>query len=50
MSSHIRSILTETSLIIPITNSCLNLGTWQGIFIWEHRYKAHTRNIIITCW
>jgi secondary thiamine-phosphate synthase enzyme len=48
MPSHIRSIFTQSSLQIPIIDDKLGLGTWQGIFLWEHRFKAHTRNIILT--
>jgi secondary thiamine-phosphate synthase enzyme len=48
MPAHIRSILTQNSLTIPITNSRLNLGTWQGVFLWEHRFATHARNLTIT--
>lgn len=48
MPSHIRSILTQTALTIPITDGRLALGTWQGVFLWEHRYAAHNRNILVT--
>ena len=48
MPAHIRAVLTQTSVTIPITNSQLALGTWQGIFLWEHRKSAHTRNITLT--
>lgn len=47
MPSHIKSILTATSLSIPIINASLGLGTWQGIYLWEHRRAPHTREIIV---
>ena len=45
MPSHIRAALTSTSLSIPITNGRLALGTWQGIYIWEHRSRPHRRHL-----
>jgi len=48
MSAHIRSVLTTNSLTIPITNAQLSLGSWQGIFLWEHRKASYTRNMTIT--
>ena len=48
MPAHIRSALTSTSETIPVVNGKLSLGTWQGIYVWEHRDQAHNRNIIIT--
>lgn len=50
MPAHIRTVLTHADLTIPISQSKLNLGTWQGIFLWEHRYHATTRHLIITCY
>ena len=47
MPSHIKSTLTSNSLTIPVVNSRLALGTWQGVFIWEHRHGVKNRNIII---
>jgi secondary thiamine-phosphate synthase enzyme len=47
MPSHIRSTLTKTSETIPIANGKLALGTWQGIFVWEHRNLGHTREVLI---
>lgn len=47
MPSHIRSALTATSLSIPVVNGALALGTWQGIFLWEHRRRPHNRAIVI---
>ena len=48
MSAHIRSILTLTSLTIPVADGRCDLGTWQGIFLWEHRTSPHRRRITIT--
>ncbi|MDR3491162.1 MAG: secondary thiamine-phosphate synthase enzyme YjbQ [Gammaproteobacteria bacterium] len=48
MSAHVRSIMTQSSLSIPITQKKLDLGRWQGIYLWEHRLKAHDRKITVT--
>jgi secondary thiamine-phosphate synthase enzyme len=48
MSAHIRSILTQTETTLPIKNGNCILGIWQGVFLWEHRTSAHTRQITIT--
>ena len=48
MSAHVRSILTGTSLTIPVTRGELLLGTWQGVFIWEHRTRPHARRVVVT--
>ena len=48
MPAHIKSILTQTSLIIPISNKKMNLGTWQGIFLIEHRSSSMKRKINLT--
>ena len=47
MPAHIRSILTNTSLSIPIINSKLELGTWQGIYLYEHRSQSYSRKVIV---
>lgn len=47
MPAHIRSVLTHTSEQIPITQGRLVLGTWQGIYLWEHRQWNHQREIIV---
>jgi len=47
MPAHIKSMLTATQLSIPIDNNQLVLGTWQGIFLWEHRHARHQRQIIL---
>lgn len=48
MSAHIRAMLTATSLNVPVAEGHLLLGTWQGIYLWEHRYAAQNRKIILT--
>lgn len=47
MPAHIKSALTATSLSIPIVNGQLALGTWQGIYLWEHRKMSTTRKVIV---
>ncbi|NJM71575.1 MAG: YjbQ family protein [Scytonema sp. RU_4_4] len=47
MPAHIRTALTHTSEMIPINRGHLVLGTWQGIYIWEHRQRSHTRELVI---
>ena len=47
MPSHIKAALTAASLSIPILEGDLGLGTWQGIYVWEHRRHASTRNLLI---
>ena len=48
MPSHIRMVLTRSSETVPIFDGKMQLGTWQGIFMFEHRRAAHRRNILIT--
>lgn len=48
MPAHIRTILTQNSLTIPIVNGKAALGTWQGVYLWEHRTMGHTRKLMIT--
>ncbi len=48
MPSHIRTVLTQSSITIPVTQKKLALGTWQGIFVWEHRFKGHERKLTVT--
>jgi len=48
MPAHIRTILTQNSITIPITNGRCELGTWQGIYLWEHRNRGHRRKLVIT--
>ena len=48
MPSHIRMTLTRTSETVPIVDGKMHLGTWQGIFLFEHRCAAHRRKIFVT--
>lgn len=48
MPSHVRSILTQSDLHVPVTDGQCALGTWQGIYLWEHRHAAHRRTIVLT--
>jgi secondary thiamine-phosphate synthase enzyme len=48
MSAHLRMVLTRTSETIPFSKGRLLLGTWQGLFLWEHRTAAHTRSVVIS--
>ena len=48
MPAHVRSILTATSLSIPVADSRCDLGTWQGIYLWEHRTAAHRRKVTVS--
>jgi len=47
MPAHIKAALTATSLSIPVDNGRLALGTWQGIFLWEHRHDGSTRHCVV---
>ncbi len=47
MPAHIRSAITATTLGIPVVDGRLALGTWQGIYLWEHRRRTHRREIVI---
>ena len=47
-TSHIRMALTRTSEVVPVVDGKLQLGTWQGIFLFEHRRAAHHRKIVVT--
>jgi secondary thiamine-phosphate synthase enzyme len=48
MPAHIRSLLTQSDLNLPVRDGRCALGTWQGVFLWEHRHHAHRRSIIVT--
>lgn len=48
MPSHIKMALTRTVEVIPFANGRLCLGTWQGVFLWEHRDRSHKRKIILS--
>jgi secondary thiamine-phosphate synthase enzyme len=47
-TSHIRMALTRTSEVVPVANGKLHLGTWQGIFVFEHRRAPHRRRVVVT--
>ena len=47
MPAHIKAALTQTSISIPVTGGRLALGTWQGIYLFEHRDRPHSRNILL---
>ena len=48
MPAHVRSILTQSDLNVPVTQGRCALGTWQGIYLWEHRHRGHRRTAIVT--
>jgi secondary thiamine-phosphate synthase enzyme len=48
MPSHVRAILTGVALTVPVHGGKLALGTWQGIYLWEHRHDAHQRKVMVT--
>ena len=48
MPAHVRSVLTQTSIGIPIAGGKMELGTWQGLYVWEHRKAPHHRRVTIT--
>ena len=48
MAAHARSLLSGTSVSVPVGNGALMLGTWQGIYLWEHRTHPHTRTVVVT--
>jgi secondary thiamine-phosphate synthase enzyme len=47
MPSHLRSAMTRTSEVVPVTSGRLALGTWQAIFVWEHRRAPHARRLVV---
>ncbi len=48
MPAHIRSALTQTEVTVPVLAGSLALGTWQSIFLWEHRLQGHRRRVLVT--
>jgi secondary thiamine-phosphate synthase enzyme len=48
MAAHVRSMLTRTDLAVPIRDGALALGTWQGLYLWEHREHPHRRQVVVT--
>ncbi|MEJ7929293.1 secondary thiamine-phosphate synthase enzyme YjbQ [Ramlibacter sp. AN1015] len=47
MPAHVRSALTATQIAIPVVDGHLALGTWQGVFVWEHRLQGHARELVL---
>lgn len=50
MPAHIRSVITQTGITIPVCHGDLALGTWQGIYLWEHRHAPHQRRLTVSVW
>ena len=50
MPAHIRAALTKTSENVPVAGGELALGTWQAVYLWEHRRAAHGRTLVVTVW
>ncbi len=48
MPAHIRSIITHADLNLPVRNGRCDLGTWQGVYLWEHRHRPHQRRVTVT--
>ncbi|QNA89134.1 YjbQ family protein [Massilia sp. Dwa41.01b] len=48
MSAHVRTVLTDTAVTVPVGDGRLLLGTWQGIYLWEHRTGGHRRTVVVT--
>ncbi len=48
MPAHVRAALTQTQLTIPVMDARLALGTWQGVYVWEHRTRGHRRRVVVT--
>jgi secondary thiamine-phosphate synthase enzyme len=48
MPAHVRTVLTQSSLSIPIQNGAADLGTWQGVYVWEHRTSPHRRRVTVS--
>ncbi len=48
MPAHVRAVLTQSDLAIPVASGRCRLGTWQGIYLWEHRHRGHNRTVTVT--
>ena len=48
MPAHVRSILTQNDLNLPVSGGQCALGTWQGVYLWEHRHAPHRRKVLLT--
>ncbi len=47
MSAHVRSVLTQSDLNLPVESKCCTLGTWQGVYLWEHRSRGSSRRLVV---
>lgn len=50
MPAHVRTVLTQNSLTVPVSAGRAALGTWQGVYLWEHRTQPHRRRVTVTVW
>jgi secondary thiamine-phosphate synthase enzyme len=50
MPAHIRTALTQSSVVLPVAEGRLQLGSWQGLYLWEHRRAGHDRRLIVSVW
>ena len=50
MPAHLRSAITRSAEVVPVTDGRLGLGTWQAIYVWEHRRAPHARTVVVTVW
>jgi secondary thiamine-phosphate synthase enzyme len=50
MPAHVRTVLGQNSVVIPVSAGRPALGTWQGIYLWEHRTAPHERRVLVTVW
>ena len=50
MPSHLRSAVTRTAEVLPVRDGRLALGTWQALYVWEHRTAPHRRRLLVTVW
>jgi len=48
MPAHVRSVITQSDLSLPVRGGRLALGTWQGVYVWEHRLMPHRRRVVVT--
>ena len=50
MPAHVRTVLTQSEMTLPVRDARCVLGTWQGIYLWEHRHAGHRRRLTVTIW
>lgn len=50
MPAHVRTMLTQSGLTLPVSDACLMIGTWQGIFLYEHRTGPQQRRVVVSAW